>query len=364
MQFDLGLTGKAGRPVAGHGQSLMTLWRWWWDTIGAMAPSQLREAFFPSRRWVVVSPDADGLVVHSTSGTIVGKLDESAKARRMARNGDVLLAIDEADVFLRQRRLPAGSLAHMKDALRLQISADTPFEIDEVYTDSRIVEPASEGGQVVAEQAILMRSTVDELIAQLRSHRLEPAGVDVLRSDGNCSGFNMLPENQRMLRSGLLPSLNRGLLLAAVLLAVAGGILHIVRMGQIESALDTEISQVSAGAKEVLALQQQLRQRAQAVSILQDDTSSPLRFTTFYNNLAARLPRDAWLEGLTFDGTQASLVGLSRSSDSLVGQLEATPGVASARVVSSMVRDPRLEADRFRIELMLDATSSLAEEIE
>jgi Tfp pilus assembly protein PilN len=148
--------------------------------------------------------------------------------------------------------------------------------------------------------------------------------------------------------------LNRGLALGALALSVLTGALALVSMDRKLAAIERETAVVRSEAAEVLDLQRQANARVEAIRMIEQRSASPVKFTTLLDEIAAALPQDSWLEGLAYDGKQISIIGLSRSSDGLVSKLEAIPGVTGARVVSSMMLDERLEADRFRIELLLE----------
>lgn len=329
--------------------------RWWAATLSGMMPDWLKSAFVPNRNWVIVRREAGSFTVYSGNGQPAGSLADSGSARSKARAGDVLVLLSREEAFLRQRRLPATSEQHLRNALRLQIAADTPFELDEVYDDCRVVPGAEEGGLLLAEQALVKRSVIAELIELAAANRIDLAGVDVAGEDGKPIGFNLLPENQRARSDAFLPQLNRGLGLGALALTLLTGTLALVAMDRKLSAIEREMSVVRAEAASVLDLQRQATARVDAIRMIEQRSASPVRFTTLLDAIATALPEDSWLEGLAYDGKQISLVGLSRSSDGLVSKLESIPGVTGARVVSSMMRDDRLEADRFRIELLLEA---------
>jgi general secretion pathway protein L len=329
--------------------------RWWGSTLASMTPEWLKAAFVPNRNWVIVRREGDSFTVYSEDGLPAGSLADSMSARSKVRSGDVLALLSTDEAFLRQRRLPATSEQHLRSALRLQIAADTPFELDEIYDDCRVVPGAEEGGQLLAEQALVKRSVIADLVALAAASRIDLAGVDVAGEDGKPTGFNLLPENQRARSDAFLPQLNRGLALGALALAVLTGALGVVSMDRKLGALERETTAVRAEAASVLDLQRQAMARVDAISTIEQRSASPVRFTTLLDAIATALPEDSWLEGLAYDGKQISLVGLSRSSDGLVSNLESIPGVTGARVVSSMMRDDRLNADRFRIELLLEA---------
>ncbi len=355
MPIDQGSSLGSDRASAGPAMTSYEFLRWWGSTLASMTPEWLKAAFVPNRNWVIVRREGDSFTVYSEDGLPVGSLADSMSARSKVRSGDVLALLSTDEAFLRQRRLPATSEQHLRSALRLQIAADTPFELDEIYHDCRVVPGAEEGGQLLAEQALVKRSVIADLVALAAASRIDLAGVDVAGEDGKPTGFNLLPENQRARSDAFLPQLNRGLALGALALAVLTGALGVVSMDRKLGALERETTAVRAEAASVLDLQRRAMARVDAISTIEQRSASPVRFTTLLDAIATALPEDSWLEGLAYDGKQISLVGLSRSSDGLVSNLESIPGVTGARVVSSMMRDDRLNADRFRIELLLEA---------
>lgn len=354
MPIDQGTSLGSERASAGSAMTPQEFLRWWGSTLSGMLPGWLKAAFVPNRNWVIVRRDGDSFIVYSENGQPIGTLAESGSARAKVRSGDVLALLEPGEAFLRQRRLPATSEQHLRSALRLQIAADTPFEIDEVHDDCRIIAGAEEGGQILAEQALVKRSVIAELLEIATANRVDLAGVDIADDNGKPIGFNLLPENQQARSDAFLPQLNRGLALGALALSVLTGALALVSMDRKLAAIERETEVVRLEAAAVLDLQRQANARVEAIRMIEQRSASPVKFTTLLDEIAAALPQDSWLEGLAYDGKQISIVGLSRSSDGLVSKLEAIPGVTGARVISSMMRDARLEADRFRIELLLE----------
>lgn len=354
MPIDQGTSLGSERAPAGSAMTPQEFLRWWGSTLSGMLPGWLKAAFVPNRNWVIVRRDGDSFMVYSENGQPIGSLADSGSARSKVRSGDVLALLEPGEAFLRQRRLPATSEQHLRSALRLQIAADTPFEIDEVHDDCRIIAGAEEGGQILAEQALVKRSVIAELLEIATANRIDLAGVDVADENGKPIGFNLLPEVQQARSDAFLPQLNRGLALGALALSVVTGALALVSMDRKLAAIERETAVVRSEAAAVLDLQRQANARVEAIRMIEQRSASPVKFTTLLDEIAAALPQDSWLEGLAYDGKQISIIGLSRSSDGLVSKLEAIPGVTGARVVSSMMRDARLEADRFRIELLLE----------
>jgi len=160
------------------------------------------------------------------------------------------------------------------------------------------------------------------------------------------------------------PKLNRILTLAV--LGLVGAVIALgwtSRERQIEM-LRSMIVAAEADAKEVLLLQSNLRGEIEIRRMIERRTSAPSRFPQLYASLTETIPDNTWIEALTFDEQSLSLIGLSRSSDTLIETLENTPGIVSARFVSPVVSDGRLEADRFRIEIILEQPVPLSRSVE
>jgi len=355
MPLDQGSSLGSERTSAGSAMTVKDLARWWATILTGMLPVWLKAAFVPNRNWVIVRRDGDSFIVYSDDGQSLGSLADGGSAREKIRSGDVLALLSPDEAFLRQRRLPATSEQHVRNALRLQITADTTFELDDVYDDCRVVPGAEHGGQLLAEQALVKRQLVAELLELAAANRIDLSGIDVAGEDDKPIGFNLLPESHRASIDAFLPQLNRGLALGALALLLLTGTLSLVAMDRKLAALERQTDAVRAEAASVLELQRQAMARVDAIRLIEQQSASTLRFTTLLDEIAKALPQDSWLEALVYDGKQISLVGLSRSSDNLISNLELVPGVTGARVVSSMMRDDRLEADRFRIELLLEA---------
>ena len=65
--------------------------------------------------------------------------------------------------------------------------------------------------------------------------------------------------------------------------------------------------------------------------------------------LAKRLPDGTYLEKLTIDGDQLSLIGLSNEAAALVGKLEGAPQWQAPALSGALQADPRTRMDRFTL---------------
>ena len=74
--------------------------------------------------------------------------------------------------------------------------------------------------------------------------------------------------------------------------------------------------------------------------------------------LAQRLPEGTWLEKVSVEGDQLTLIGLSNQAAALVGKLEGAPQWSAPALSGALQQDPRLRVDRFTLVAKLATTAS------
>jgi hypothetical protein len=341
-----------------------TLLEWWTGAAKSLIPQWLITAYMPSRRWVYLRETPTGYFVSETPDGAAEDLATSRQAQQLAHGSDALLILSRDDVFLRRKTLPAASASHVQQVMRLQIPIETPFDMAEVASDTLVDPAADSSNQIEVHQAIIRCDVVDAHRAALSRHGISLAGLDVASSNGTPMGFNLLDPALRTRMDATWPKLNRILTLAVLgLVGAAIALGWISRERQIEM-LRSMIVAAEADAKQVLLIQSNLRDEIEIRRMIERRTSAPSRFPQLYASLTETIPDNTWIEALTFDEQSLSLIGLSRSSDTLIETLENTPGIVSARFVSPVVSDGRLEADRFRIEIILEQPVPLSRSVE
>lgn len=324
---------------------------WWGKTLVSMLPSGLVNAYSTRRQSIYVWRDGDSFSAGRPDKHDLGNISEKQSLRRRVAASDPVLLLQPGDVLIRKRRLPVASINRLSHAMRLQLAADTPFNMDEIYTSVRTVGTPDSDGNIEVEQAIVKREVADALVAELSAMEIDLAGADMVGADGLPCGFNLLPDDQCARQGAFLPTVNRVLSFAAVALAVALGTSYYIDLSREAVTLEQSAEASGQVAREVLALQAEAQAGVAAIEQISAQTNNPGRFAAAYAAVTDALDDETWLEGLTYTGNSFSLIGLTAESEKLISVLEASPQIASARFSASVVTDRRHEAERFRIEV-------------
>lgn len=336
---------------------------WWGETLVSLLPSGIVNAYSTRRKSIYVWRDGETYRAGRPEKTDLGNINEKASLRRRVAASDPVLLLQQSDVLLRKRRLPVASLNRLSHAMRLQLAADTPFNLDEIYTSVRTVGTPDAAGNIEVEQAIVKREVADALVEELSALEIDLAGADMVDSNGLPAGFNLLPDEKCARQGAFLPTVNRILSVAAVVLAGALGTSYYINLERQAVSLEQSAAASGSIAREVLALQAEAQAGVAAIQQIRAETTNPGRFAAAFSAITDALGDEAWLEGLTYTGNAASLMGLTQESEKLISVLESSPHIASARFSASVVTDRRYEAERFRIEVQFkgdDETQDVA----
>ncbi|WP_300392664.1 PilN domain-containing protein [Henriciella sp.] len=325
--------------------------RWWGKTLLGLVPDGLVNAYSTRRQSVFLLQREDGFHAALPGKGELGSLSDNRKLRRRVAASDPVLLLEPHDVLKRRRRMPVGSLNRLAHAMQLQIPAETPFSLDEIYSGIRIVHGPDADGQVVVEQAIVRRDLAEARLADLHALEIDLAGADAMDDDGEPCGFNLLPTEKCARQGAFLPAANRVLSFAALALTVALATSWYLDLSRQARTLETAANNTGEVAREVLTLQAQAQQDAATIEQINSTTANPGRFTAAYAAVTDALGDKTWLEGFTYSGNTASLAGLTREPDTLISALESSPQVLKARFTSSVITDRRHEAERFRLEV-------------
>ncbi len=123
-------------------------------------------------------------------------------------------------------RLPAGASQRLHDVVRFEIDRQTPFQVEQVYYDVRLLKRHGDDAQLETELVVVPRRLVDGPDGVPKEWATTLAGIDVADMQGQPLNVNLLPPVQRWRCSD--PMRRWNLVLAAVallLVATAGALL-------------------------------------------------------------------------------------------------------------------------------------------
>ncbi|MGB3627181.1 MAG: hypothetical protein WA989_15220, partial [Henriciella sp.] len=248
---------------------------WWGKTLVSILPSGLVNAYSTRRQSIYVWREDDGFSAGRPDKRDLGNIGEKPSLRRRVAASDPVLLLQPGDVLIRKRQLPVSSLNRLSHAMRLQLAADTPFNLDEIYTSVRTVGTPDSDGNITVEQAIVKRDVADALVEELSALEIDLAGADLANADGLPSGFNLLPDDKCARQGAFLPTINRVLSFAAIALAVALGTSYYIDLSRQAVSLEQSAAASGQVAREVLALQAEAQAGVAAIQQITTQTANP-----------------------------------------------------------------------------------------
>ncbi|GHC09593.1 PilN domain-containing protein [Thermomonas carbonis] len=253
--------------------------------------------------------------------------------------------------------LPAAARERLRDMLAFEIERQTPFAAADVVHDGRLL-GVREDGQLQVELVVVPRRALDAQMTQLGAMTATLAGVDLLDAEGRTLGVNLLPPAQRLQERN--PWRVWNLILGAVaLLALGLALAQVVDNRRAAAdALQAEVASRSTQARAVAEQRQRLVDAVEGGAYLQRQRNGRASVIEVIDALSPRLPDGTYLEKLSIEGEQLTLLGLSNQAAALVGKLEGAPQWDLPALSGALQTDPRTRMDRFTIVAQLRGTAA------
>ena len=232
--------------------------------------------------------------------------------------------------------------------LGFEIERQTPFAADAVLHDGRLLGERSDGS-LQAELVVVPRQRFDAVAARLGGAGKRLAGIDLADADGQALGVNLLPPAQRYRRRNPWLVLNLILAVVAVLALTLG--LHQILANRRDAAteLQATIRHRQAQAQGISAARQRVVDSVEGEQFLRGLRNQRPSSVEVMESLAQRIPDGTYLEKLSIEGRQLTLVGLSTQAAALVSELGDAPQWSSAALSGALQTDPRMRMDRFTV---------------
>jgi general secretion pathway protein L len=356
--------GSAGRGVRGF-------LAWWGAGLAAWLPERWRLALAASSDRLLLQAQGEGLQLRRQGGT--GLQDVASLPVPPAR-GDGLdplagvlspqaadlprwLLLPAASGLRRGLVLPAAARERLRDVKGFEIERQTPFAAADVVYDGRVL-GVREDGQLLAELVVVPRARADAATHHVGALAGWLAGIDLVDAEGRPLGVNLLAPEQRYLRANPWRLWNIAL---AVVFAL-GLVLALAQVLENRRAaadrLQAEVATRSLQAREVSQQRQRLVDAVEGGTYLQAQRNARPSVVEVMDELARRLPDGTYLEKVSIEGGQLTLIGLSNQAAALVGKLEGARQWRAPALSGALQPDPRTRSDRFTLVAQLtDATA-------
>jgi len=342
-------------------QSVRAFGRWWTGEMAALLPAGLLRLWRDRRRDLECLYDGTDLVVSRRQGDRrddIGRLALSERApdamgtalrallKEMTQDYDrLVLRLDESRLLRRGLRLPLAARRDLAEALEYDIDRQTPFAAEDVYFGSRETAVDEEAGEIEAELAVIRRSDLDPVLGTLAAAGLVPD-----RIEGTDGGPDLRPATALPPPTPVLwPRVTAGLAIAAVLLAILGTALPFARLADTQAELASRLADARAEAVAVDRMRQNVETLKSRRSALFARKAREPSVLSLLEELTRAVPADAFVTELTVTDAEVTISGYARKASEVLGAVETAPHFDSARFLSPVTQDRRLERERFSL---------------
>ncbi len=338
---------------------------WWLGELAALLPKGLRRALREQPKWVVLDLSGADLVVSRSVGEKnreVGRvgLDQTGQAQRRAvaklvrklnlGNATVVLRLADTHALRKLVDLPAAAEENLREVLGFEMDRQTPFKLDEVHFDYRVVRHDPESERLQAELTVIPRGVVDEAVGRATNWGLPPQIVDIGGEARRPLGeLNLLPPERvpAPARSGGVLNF----LLGLVAVALMATVIYVIseRQNEVAIAVAAELAAAQAEAEVTTALSEEIERLVEDGRFLRERKRGAITMTAVLDELTRVLPDHTWVYQLRLDKGEVRISGYSSAASEIIALIEASPAFHEVKFRSPVTRDARLGLERFNL---------------
>ena len=352
------------------GRGLRGFLAWWGAGLARWLPAGWRQALAASSDRLLLQVQGEGLQLRRQG---VDGLQDVANMPVPPAPGDgadplanVLLQraaelprwllLPAASGLRRSLLLPAAARERLHEVLAFEIERQTPFAAGDVVYDGRVL-GLREEGQLQVELVVVPRARIDAALAQVGPLSGWLAGIDLADAEGRSLGVNLLPIAQRHRQANAWRLWNIVLAMLAVLALVLALSQVLENRRAAAAQLQADVAKRSAQARTVSQQRQRLVDAVEGGAYLQAQRNARPSVVEVMDELARRLPDGTYLEKVSIEGGQLTLIGLSNQAAALVGKLEGAKQWRAPALSGALQQDPRTRSDRFTLVAQLNDAS-------
>jgi general secretion pathway protein L len=343
--------------------TILRFFAWWFAELAACVPGRMRRFFRRLPAALVLTP-SDGCVAftlhrngHSHDlGSVANSAPEPRRALAQLargtslRNLDVIVTLPEHSVPRRSVTLPMAAQENLREVLGFEIDRHTPFRASEVAFDYRVTVADRDSARLAVDLAVVPRELLEEASGLAQSFglpldRIGIAGED-LQED---RPFNFLPRDNHAGSSVTQQHVVIALAVVVALLAVVAIYLPLYAKDRDLAVRQAQLAESRAAALEAEELKNRLAARLEHGRFLIDRRLSTPAATSLVAEVSERLPDDAWLVQMRWQGKTLAFSGFSPAAAMLIEGLEESPLLSEVRFASPVTNDPRVERERFNV---------------
>lgn len=345
---------------------------WWTGELAALVPARIRQWWSESDRVLFLRFDDAGRAMFERE-TIGGhelllSLDtigneEIARnaalsldlSRRMNGSFRILLCLDNDQMLRRTVTLPLAAEENLRQTLAFEIDRYTPFKLDQVYFDYRIVDRNIAQRKIAVELAVAKQTVVDHETSRATMLGLHVSGV--IPIDGRLppnASFNLLPNVSH--GSSNSQALWVRVALVAIAVLMIATLLGIPVWQKRAAAIDllSPLAEARIAANETERMRERLDTLVTENNLLPDKKWHDFSPLMVLAELSKLLPDDSFVTALDYDGKTVQVQGESVSAAGLVETLDASPMFKEVGFKAPVSKVQGTSGDRFHISATLD----------
>lgn len=341
---------------------------WWARNLAAWLPMRVRRVLGFDRGRLLLQLQGDAVQLRLQQGgdlrdlgavpqlalpddeAIIAPLDPLATVlpARMADLPRWLLL--PASTGLRRRlSLPAAAGDRLRDVVGFEIDRQTPFSIDDVAYDARVLARRDGDGLIDAELVVIPRARLAEPMAALGPLARSLAGVDLCAENGTPLGVNLLDPAQRRSHGNPFHYWNLALAALAVIAVAATMWQLLANRRAAADELQQRIASQAAAARSAADQRQALIDLIEGQVFLDRERAARPTTVEVMDELSRRLPDSTYLEKLAIEDNNLLMIGLSREAPSLVQRLQGSKLWRAPSLTGALMPDPASGRDRFTL---------------
>jgi general secretion pathway protein L len=331
------------------------------DAFASLLPLSLRRQLAASRRRLLLAVNGNELQLREDidgQASLLGMVplddpqllaDLRARLDATAAGVPRWLLLDASQVLRPHLAVPAGAEPRLRDMMAHEIDRQTPFALDQVSFEPRVLSRDPGTRQLRVELVVLPLARLQALLERLGPLSAGLAGIDALGADGRPLGVNLLPRGERVARVERTRFLNLGLGVATTAIVLASLVLVLGNREEAHAAWSERVAAAQKQAREARKLRNALESSVRAANFLARQRARQPTVLEVLTDLTRRLPDDTWLEKVAINGGNVVLIGQSDHASALVGLLQNSALLHKPTLAGSVQADPRTGKERFTL---------------
>ncbi|MFO1129578.1 MAG: PilN domain-containing protein [Rhodospirillales bacterium] len=354
---------------------LLSFLRWWLGELRACLPSRLRRFLTASRNRLVFDVSDSVVVVSEVNGGGEREIGHIVRDQRQAadpadrvrgllahldaRRRDIVVRLPPSMALRRKIELPSAAEENLREVVSFDMERQTPFSADQVYFDARLVRRLPEKQRIVADLVLVPKTLADPAISLLASWSVVPHYIELPGTADRSPQVVALAA-----QLGAVPAakgvhrLSWGLAGLAALLVVAIAAVPLLRQHRQLASLDAQVEQAKKEADAARKTQDQIDNLAALDRFLVERKEARPARIAVLDEISRILPDDTWLFRLRLAGDEVQTFGYSAGASNLIGPLEESPLFRNPQFLAPLMRDQRVDAERFHIAFQLEGAPS------